>query len=366
MSLTHLSPMQLPSTPLLASARSNSALSASVLSQNRLMADGSNWIAFKLRMRGVLSSVWYSIDAGSAQPAAKEKKGAAAAAAGDAAAEDSAFACAALAQVLPDEMLLMVQKEMTEQNAAAVWSKLTAHFERKTTASRAHTRAQLHHIRMNHGEKFDLYKARVMALSMQLQGMGENVTESELVFVLLQGLPNNYKGVREALELQDDLTVEGVSDKLRDVMERRAFGEEAEEEERAMFAGGGRGRRGGGGGGNGGRGGRGGYGGSSGRTAAGSYRGDGGNNNTRRNDEPMDEQQHRCALCRARGHWERFCPHRRGNGNTCYRCGVPDHQMRDCKTDLATIKKDGTNDGATSKAAAYRALDEYDDADVGF
>jgi len=365
--------MQLPS-PSTAIARSNGALSASVLSQNRLIANGSNWIAFKLRMRGVLSSCWYVIEptaapAGSAK--LKEKKSAAAAsaaaadpAADDTAADDSAFACATLAQVLPDEMLLMVQKEMIEQNAAAVWSKLTAHFERKTTASRAHTRAQLHHIRMLHGEKFDLYKARAMALSMQLQGMGEIVTESELVFVLLQGLPNSYKGVREALEMQDALTVEGVSDKLRDVMERRAFGEEAEEEERTMFAGSsGRGGRGGSRGGYG-RGGRGGFSSGNSRTAAGDY--NRGANTHKNDDEPMDEQQHRCALCRARGHWERFCPHRRGNGNTCYRCGASDHQMRDCKTDLTTLKK--TEDGS-AKAAAFRALDdedEYDDGHVGF
>ncbi len=47
--------------------------------------------------------------------------------------------------------------------------------------------------------------------------MSESVTDSELVFVLLQGLPGSYKGIREALEMQDALTVDGVSDKLRDV-----------------------------------------------------------------------------------------------------------------------------------------------------
>ncbi len=38
----------------------------------------------------------------------------------------------------------------------------------------------------------------------------ESVTDSELVFVLLHGLPSGCKGVREALEKQDALT-EGVS-----------------------------------------------------------------------------------------------------------------------------------------------------------
>jgi len=347
-----------------ASVRS-SALSSTMLRQNILLADGSNWIAFKLRVRGLLSAVWHAVDtkaaaAASAQSAVEDKKAASATAAD--ATDDSVYACATLAQLLPDEMLMMVQQEMESQNAAAVWSKLTAHFERKTTASRAHTRAQLHHIQnlMKSGEKFDLYKARVMALSMQLQGMGEIVTESELVFVLLQGLPSSFKGVREALEMQDALTVDGVSDKLRDVMERRAFGEAAEEEERVLFAGSGRGGGRGRGGYN--RGGRGGNSNSSGRTAAGNY--NGGEQTQRKDDEPMDEEQHRCALCRARGHWERFCPHRRGQGNTCYRCGDSAHQMRDCQTDLSKVKKNEIG----STTAAYRLFDdqEYDDQDVGF
>ena len=161
--------------------------------------------------------------------------------------------------------------------------------------------------------------------------------------------------------MQDALTVDGVSDKLRDVMERRAFGEEAEEEERAMFAGGGRGgsSRGRGGYGRGGRGG--GNSSGNGRTAAGNY--NRGESTQRNDDEPMDEEQHRCALCRVRGHWERFCPHRRGSGFTCYRCGASDHQMRDCKTDLSTVKKN--ENGNT--AAAYRIVDdEYDEHDVSF
>ncbi len=41
--------------------------------------------------------------------------------------------------------------------------------------------------------------------------------------------------------------------------------------------------------------------------------------------------------------------------------------MRDCKTDLSKVKKNGS-DGAGSTAAAYRLCDEdaYDDQDVSF
>jgi len=183
-----------------------------------------------------------------------------------------------------------------------VWRKLTAHFERKTTASRAHTRSQLHRVRMKSDEAYDLYRARVMALAMQLRGMGEEVSESELVYVLLQGLPSSYKGVQEALEVQDHLSLDSISDKLRDIQERRNLGDAAEEEHAAMYAAPG-GQRGGAGGG-----GRGGY--RGGRTTTGHAHNHSSNRNTRgKYDEtPQDEMQHRCNLCRAHGHWERFCP----------------------------------------------------------
>jgi hypothetical protein len=347
------------------------ALTAGALAQNRLLADGSNWIAFKLRVRGLLASVWRTIDrdaatkvenAASASAAAsstggdKKKIQSTAETAADAAA-DSEYACGMLAQLLPDEMLLMVQAEMDSQDAAAVWKKLTAHFERKTTASRTRTRKQLHSVRMQFGEQFDFYKARVMSLAMQLKGMGETVTESEIVFALMNGLPSYYAAARDSLEMQNDLTVDVVSDKLRDVMERREM-QRDEEEEQANFAGGrgGYGGRGGGrGAGRGGlnRGGRGGLKSYDGRTAAGDYKN--GNKQQMRDDEPMDEGQHRCALCRARGHWERFCPHRRGDGYSCYRCGMSDHQLRDCKTDLQKAPKEEAN----FIGGAY----EYDDED---
>ena len=218
-----------------------------------------------------------------------------------------------------------------------------AHFEQKTTASKARLRSQLHSIIMHAGEKFDIYRSRVLSLAMQLEDMGEKVSEAERVHVLMKGLPNYYAAARDALQMQDSLTVESVSDKLRDVIERKEM-ERDEEEERANFAaGGGYGGRGGRGGRGGGyhRGGRGGGGSrthTDERTAAGGYK----NNNQQqeRGNQSMDETQWRCALCRMRGHWERFCPKRRGDGDGCFRCGATDHQMRDCKADMSKVKAD--------------------------
>ena len=177
--------------------------------------------------------------------------------------------------------------------------------------------------------------------------------------VLMKGLPNYYAAARDALQMQDALTVDSVSDKLRDVIERKEM-ERDEVEERVNFAGGSHGSRGGrGGGGRFHRGGQGGNGHTDGRTAAGDYKN---NNNMQqeRDNQPMDETQHRCALCRAYGHWERFCPHRRGDGRSCFRCGSADHQMRDCKADMKKLKE--KEDHAKFASGEY----EYDEEDAAY
>lgn len=220
-------------------------------------------------------------------------------------------------QVLSDTQLHMVMPPMVAVNdAAGVWRVLLRHYERKTTASKAHTRSMLHKTKMRSGEEFDVYRARIMQLAAALQNMGEQVSEGELIYVLLEGLPADYGGVRQALEVQNDITVDELSDHLRDHQEKRKYGQEKEEEEQVIAmlrrtGGGGRGKRAGGGGGGG-------------REASGD----------------RDESSHRCRLCRKNGHMEWHCELRRGKGGACFRCGKEGHQLRDCDVDMVNVLMD--------------------------
>jgi hypothetical protein len=233
---SHLTSLPLSMPPRI----STFAAGASALKNCQLKKDGSNWVTFKLRVRGLLATVWHVIKPMAGGSGGQKKEAAAATEAAAGAAEQSQDACNILAQLLPNDTLLMVQQEMEQQDAAAVWRKLVAHFERKTTASKARIRSQLHNTTMLSGEKFDFYKSRVLLLAMQLKGMGEPVSEGELVHVLMKGLPDYYAAARDALQMQDALTVESVSEKLRDVIERKEM-ERDEVEERVNFAGGSRG-----------------------------------------------------------------------------------------------------------------------------
>ena len=319
------------------------------------------WPLWKARARGVLSEVWDVIDV--------KKDAAAAAAAADGSSSSSSSkapveptvkteseasklksmrAYSFFMQVLGDEPLaLVIPPLVPEDDAAGVWSALVAHYERKTTASKAHTRGMLHKIHMSEGEDYDTFKARAMQLSARLKSMGETVSEGELIHVILQGLPRSFDGVRAALDVMDDLTLEGISNHLRDYQEKKKYmGRTREEDEVACYGAAGAARRSARGGG----GARGRFGGGRGG-GRGARRGAADEEDEEDEDDGNDESTYRCRLCRKVGHWEQYCERRRGDGDACYRCGKSGHQMRRCREQKL-------------ESSAF-AADELDD-DVGY
>ena len=320
------------------------------------------WPLWKARARGVLSEVWDVIDV-------KKDAAAAAAAAADGSSSSSSSkapveptvkteseasklksmrAYSFFMQVLGDEPLaLVIPPLVPEDDAAGVWSALVAHYERKTTASKAHTRGMLHKIHMSEGEDYDTFKARAMQLSARLKSMGETVSEGELIHVILQGLPSSFNGVRAALDVMDELTLEGISNHLRDYQEKKKYmGRTREEDEVACYGAAGAARRSARGGG----GARGRFGGGRGG-GRGARRGAADEEDEEDEDDGNDESTYRCRLCRKVGHWEQYCERRRGDGDACYRCGKSGHQMRRCREQKL-------------ESSAF-AADELDD-DVGY
>ena len=50
------------------------AFGAAALTQSKLKDDGSNWLAFKLRARGLLASVWHVIEPTAARGSGEKKE----------------------------------------------------------------------------------------------------------------------------------------------------------------------------------------------------------------------------------------------------------------------------------------------------
>jgi hypothetical protein len=97
-----------------------------------------------------------------------------------------------------DDARTQMVMHIEEGDTAGVWRTLCAHYERTSTASKAHTRSMLHKTRMELNEEFDLYKSRIIELKMRLASMGELVSDGELIYVILEGLPDSYAALKQS------------------------------------------------------------------------------------------------------------------------------------------------------------------------
>lgn len=251
------------------------------------------------------------------------------------ASEDEKKAHAFILLRLDDERAMMMQRIATG-DAAGLYAHLTRLYVRQTTASKAHTRNMLHQSRMGNDD-FDVYKSRVMQHVLRLRGMGEAVSEGELMYVLLEGLPAAYSSLRQSLEVQDDMQFEKMCDHVRDHQEKIAHTADRDsvrkqEDESAMIA-----------------------------------------QRVRRDDvrEQRPESEYRCRLCSKVGHWEQHCTMRRRRGDACFRCGGDGHQMRDCRSRTGGAANEVKETSFSATHHAYGAVAEtggwdYDETVKGY
>lgn len=220
-----------------------------------------------------------------------------------------------------DDIRLEMIMAIEEGDAIGVWTVLTKHFERQTTASRAHTRSMLHKTKMDANEDFDIYHSRVMQLCIKLKAMNETISEGELIYVLLEGLPESYNQLKQSLVVQDAITVEKICEHVRDHQERIAHTVKIEEIETANYVRGGRG---------------------------GEQTRDGRNgiHNARMNNNS-------CHICSAADHWASSCPRRKGTGRDCYWCGRADHEARDCRRPKGRQEESMYADGGAHEVPAF-------------
>lgn len=87
-----------------------------------------------------------------------------------------------------------------------LWTAMVKHYERDTSASKHATRAMMMGQRLGEGEDVSVYVSRLIGYSQQLVSMGETVSDGELLFCLLNGLPHEYASLKRGLQLKDNMT----------------------------------------------------------------------------------------------------------------------------------------------------------------
>jgi hypothetical protein len=141
-------------------------------------------------------------------------------------------AYATLVNCLSNEQLSLVS-HVPLGNAHEVWNILIQRYERKTTASKAHTRDMLHKCKKESKESFDAYLSRVMQLILSLKEMKEVISEGELMYVLFNGLPAEYDSVVQSLKVNDQVKFNDACQHIRDCEEVMVIKHQVKEDEAA-------------------------------------------------------------------------------------------------------------------------------------
>jgi hypothetical protein len=96
---------------------------------------------------------------------------------------------------------------------------MLATYERNTMANQHYTREKFLKSKMEPRESFDAYLARVTQLKLRLAQMNAPVSDADLRWVLIEGLPSTFDALALKLKMEKEMTVEDVCEAIRDFAE---------------------------------------------------------------------------------------------------------------------------------------------------
>jgi hypothetical protein len=113
-------------------------------------------------------------------------------------------------------------------DAAGLWKSLSQIYECKTTLSLVYTRRLLYNCKMKKTESFDSYLAGLKDLISRLEDMKEKISNSEAIFILLNGLPSDYSSIVSAMEINDKITFNIACENIRNYQEKLKLAEQSD------------------------------------------------------------------------------------------------------------------------------------------
>jgi len=181
--------------------------------------DGKNFKLWKLKMTAYLEALGL-LEVVVQEPSVAVASGSASSSvsSGKSTEDKAKKAYSILVSSLMDEQLSLVIN-VSSGNAHGVWTVLLRRYERKTTASKSHMWSKLHSSKMESKEDFDMYAARITQMIISLEEMGEKVSQSQQIHILLNGLPSSYKSLVQALRINDKLEFVEACTHIRDCEE---------------------------------------------------------------------------------------------------------------------------------------------------
>lgn len=122
------------------------------------------------------------------------------------------------------------------ETAKEAWDTLAKAYAAKVNARRMQLRRQLVLLKKDSRESLAQYVARAVGIKEQLAAAGHNVPETELIWVLMAGLPDVYTPLTTVLEnTSEELVLDEVVAKLMTV-EQRSLEQHEQKYEEALSA----------------------------------------------------------------------------------------------------------------------------------
>ena len=187
-----------------------------------------------------------------------------------------------------------------ETSAHGMWNKLKEAYQERSVANTLRLKSAFNTYKKDPKHTMTKHVNKVLEMVQELKAVGVDVPKEDVILVLLNSLPDDYRMVRSSLKSQKEISVELVCARLKE--EETDLGlESAHDEEKALLT---HGRR---------------------KTAG-----------------------IRCHHCGKPGHIKRFCFALKQKGfeekprnpnaqmrseRLCYKCNKPGHLMKDCKAD---------------------------------
>jgi hypothetical protein len=107
---------------------------------------------------------------------------------------------------LNDNILGLFTNVVNEDDAGALWHAIQKHYERDTSASKHTTRSLLFNVKHSLEDNINNYISKIVNYSEQLKGMGEQLSDGDLLYALYNGLPSEYNAMVSMLRIVPALT----------------------------------------------------------------------------------------------------------------------------------------------------------------
>ena len=106
----------------------------------------------------------------------------------------------------PNVLGSLVEDSQNGKPAHQLWSKLIEFYERKNTQFKHSLREQLYGQHLKEDEDMSSYTQRIQQVALRLTNIGDDPSDSDLVYAILRGLPLTYSAIVAHARMTKDLS----------------------------------------------------------------------------------------------------------------------------------------------------------------